>query len=406
MGPMSGIRIVDLTTVLMGPFATQILGEMGADVIKVEAPAGDITRNLGPSRTPGMGALYLNTNRFKRSICLDLKQGTARETLLSIIDTADVLVTNIRPSAMSRLGLKQDELRKRNPKLIYAALLGYGANGPNSGKPAYDDLIQAGSGLASLMGMANNSDPRYVPTALADRVVGLAAVGAINAALISRERTGKGDVVEVSMLETMTNLIMGDHMAGRTFEPQMEERSYQRLTSPHRKPYKTRDGFISAIIYTDAHWCRFLEAINMQDLAKKDSRFSSFSSRNASIDYVYNWLSQTFKNKTTDDWLSILQAADLPVAKVQSLDSLCMDEHLEDIAFFKHYNHPSEGKIRTIDSGTQWPEHSPPQDKHAPLKGEHGIEILKEAAIPQELINDLIASQALILPEAHINSDG
>lgn len=399
MGTLTGYRVVDLTTVLMGPFATQILGEMGADVIKVEPPTGDVTRALGPMRSKGMGALYLNTNRYKRSICLDLKQKSAKDALLALVDTADVLVSNIRPEALARLGLGREEMMARNPKLIYASLLGFGNDGPYSGRPAYDDLIQASCGLSSMIGQKQNADPNYVPVALADRVVGITAFGAICAALAARERTGKGGPVEIPMLETMASLIMGDHMAGRTFEPQQPARAYERLVAQHRRPYKTQDGFISAIVYTDAHWDRFLRAIDRQDLVQKDPRFASFASRNASINYVYGWLSDLFAQRTTQAWLDLLQNADVPVAQVHDLDSLLKDEHLNATSFFRMQNHPSEGKIRTLAPCIQWPDQTDVEEMHAPLKGEQGVEILQEISLPQAQIDQLSKSGALIVPD-------
>ncbi|PCI53271.1 MAG: CoA transferase [Alphaproteobacteria bacterium] len=400
MGPMTGYRIIDLTTVLMGPFATQMLGEMGADIIKVEPPQGDVTRVLGPSRSPGMGALFLNTNRYKRSICLDLKQDAARKALLALVDTADVLVTNIRPEALSRLGLDRDEMLARNPKLIHAALLGFGNDGPYSGRPAYDDLIQAGCGLSSLIGQTQNDAPNYVPVALADRVVGITAVSAICAALAARERTGIGGPVEIPMLETMTSLVMGDHMAGRTFEPELPERAYQRLVSQHRKPYATKDGYISAIIYTDADWKKFLQATDMVDLPQRDPRFANFTARNADIDHVYAWLSGVFTSRTTCEWLTLLQDVGVPVAKVHDLDSLLQDEHLNATSFFRYLDHPTEGRIRTMAPCIRWPRQELPEDMPAPLKGEHSIAVLEEINWPQSEIDALTEMGALILAEA------
>ena len=269
MGPLEGIKVIDMTSVLMGPYATQMLGDYGADVIKIETPDGDVTRQIGPTRHPGMGPVFLNTNRSKRSICLDLKKPAGRDAVLRLIATADVLVYNVRPQAMARLQLGYDVVAKVNPRLIYAGVFGFGQDGPYAAKPAYDDLIQGATALPALMAQTSDGVPRYVPNALVDRIVGLTAVGAICASLVHRDRTGRGQRVDIPMFETMAGFVMGDHMGGLTYEPPLDKGGYARHLSRDRRPYKTSDGYICVIVYNDKQWENFFEATGRDDLRQR-----------------------------------------------------------------------------------------------------------------------------------------
>ena len=266
MGPLQGIKVIDMTTVLMGPYATQMLGDYGADVIKVETLDGDVTRLIGPTRHPGMGPVFLNTNRSKRSIALDLKKPAGRDAVLRLIASADVLVYNVRPQAMARLQLGYDVVSKINPRLIYAGVFGFGQDGPYAAKPAYDDLIQGATALPALMAQTGDGMPRYVPNALVDRIVGLTAVGAICASLVHRDRTGRGQRVDIPMFETMAGFVMGDHMGGLTYEPPLDKGGYARHLSRDRRPYKTSDGYICVIVYNDKQWENFFKATGRDDL--------------------------------------------------------------------------------------------------------------------------------------------
>ena len=239
-GPLEGVRVIDLTSVLMGPFASQNLGEMGADVIKIEAPQGDLVRQIGPARHAGMGPVFLNANRGKRSVVLDLKSPDGMDALRKLIADADVLMYNVRPQAMARLGLSYEAVQAINPRIIYAGLFGYGQDGPYAARPAYDDLIQGACALPDLIARASGGIPRYVPNALCDRIVGLTGVGAILASLLARERTGRGDKIDIPMFETMVAFIMGDHMGGLTFEPPLDGGGYARQLSPQRRTYRTQ----------------------------------------------------------------------------------------------------------------------------------------------------------------------
>jgi crotonobetainyl-CoA:carnitine CoA-transferase CaiB-like acyl-CoA transferase len=262
-----------------------MLGDYGADVVKVESQDGDVTRQIGPTRHPGMGPVFLNTNRNKRSICLDLKKPAGREAVLRLIKSADVLVYNVRPQAMARLNLGYEAVSKINPRLIYAGVFGFGQDGPYAAKPAYDDLIQGATALPALMAQTADGVPRYVPNALVDRIVGLTAVGAICASLVDRDRTGRGQRVDIPMFETMAGFVMGDHMGGLTYEPPLDKGGYARHLSPDRRPYKTSDGYICVIVYNDKQWQNFFDATGRDDL-RIHAKFATFAGRAVNIDTV------------------------------------------------------------------------------------------------------------------------
>ncbi|MEW5423556.1 CaiB/BaiF CoA transferase family protein [Amorphus sp. 3PC139-8] len=383
MGPLSGIRIVDMTTVLMGPYATQMLGDFGADVIKVEAPDGDVARQIGPARHEGMGALFLNANRSKRSITLDLKKPEGRAALLRLCESADVLVYNVRPQAMSRLGLSYEEVAAVNPKIVYAGLFGYGQNGPYAARPAYDDLIQGGATLPYLFSRVNDGKPRYVPQAIADRVVGLVGVNAILAALVERDRSGVGQRVDIPMFETMVSFVLGDHLSGLTFEPPLDKGGYARQLSPDRRPYQTKDGHVCALIYTDGHWRRFFAAIGRPDMPEADPRFRSFSARMANIDAVYAELGDIFLTRTTAEWLALLEEADVPAMPMYDFEGVLQDPHLVATGFFHMVDHPSEGEIRQMAVPATWSRTRAEPERYAPRQGEHGEEILREIGVDE-----------------------
>jgi crotonobetainyl-CoA:carnitine CoA-transferase CaiB-like acyl-CoA transferase len=265
-GPLAGIRILDLTTVVLGPLATQILADLGAEVIKLESPDGDIMRYADPSRHPGMGHVFLNLNRNKRSLCLDLKRPEAAEILLALLRQHDVLMHNMRPQAMARLGFAYDRVRDINPRLVYCSAHGYGQSGPLADRPAFDDIIQGGSGLAALE-QATGGEARFVPTLLGDKTVGLTMVYAVLAALLRRERTGLGQEVEVPMLETMAAFVMAEHLGGLTFDPPLGPPGYSRMMAPDRRPHQTADGHICILPYSDRHWRDFFRIAGRPELA-------------------------------------------------------------------------------------------------------------------------------------------
>src|ERR1700710_641428 len=378
MGPLEGVKIIDMTTVLMGPFATQTLGDYGADVIKVETPDGDVTRLIGPTRHPGMGPVFLNTNRSKRSICLDLKKPAGRDAVLRLIASADVLVYNVRPQAMARLQLGYDVVSKINPRLIYAGCLGFGRAGPIPRNPAYDDRIQGATALPALMAQTSDGVPRYVPNALVDRIVGLTAVGAICASLVDRDRTGRGQRLDIPMFETMASFVLGDHLGGLTYEPPLDKGGYARHLSRDRRPYKTSDGYICVIVYNDKQWDNFVEATGRDDL-RRDPKFATFAGRAVNIDTVYAELARIFETRTTAEWTDLLAGADVPVMPMHDLESILRDPHLVETGFFPVVTHPSEGAIRSMKVSASFSEAPAEPTRLAPKLGEQSEEILQEA---------------------------
>lgn len=395
MGPLQGTRIIDMTSVLMGPFASQSLGDMGADVIKVEAPQGDVVRQIGPARHEDMGPIFLNTNRNKRALSLDLKKPAGLAVLQKLIAHADVLMYNVRPQAMARLGLGYEAVAALNPRLVYAGVFGFGQDGPYAARPAYDDLIQGAATLSHLLARAGNGEPRYVPTAMADRIVGLTAVGAIQAALLARVRTGRGQRVDIPMFETMVAFVLGDHMGGLTYEPPLDGGGYARQLSPHRRPYRTRDGYICALVYNDKQWEGFLRAIGRESLLRTDERFATFANRSRNIDFVYQTLIHIFEERTTAEWERLLEEADVPMMPMHDLQSVLRDPHLVATSFFQLMEHPTEGTVRSMRTPITWSDTPPGPPRPAPNAGEHTVEILREAGYGDQDIAALVASGAV-----------
>ena len=345
-GPLQGVRVIDLTTVMLGPFCTQILGEMGAEIIKIETPEGDVNRWTGESRSPGMSTGQLIKGRNKRSIILDLKVKKVRKVFEKLIQTADVFVHNIRPKAAKRLAIDYETIAELNPSIIYASATGFGETGPFADKPAYDDLIQGASGIASLFGKVTGT-PRYVPSVMADKTTGLFLSNYISMALFHRERTGEGQKLHVPMYESFAAFVVSEHMQGQTFVPPTGPAGYTRMLTSHRKPYETKDGFICVVPYTQKHWANFLALVGRADLIK-DPRFSNQTERTKNIDTLYEIVSDSMKRRSTNDWIIALSDADIPAGPMNSPEDLFECPHLKAVEMFPEIEHPTEGRIRHI----------------------------------------------------------
>ncbi len=352
-GPLAGVRVVDMTSVGMGPYATQILGDMGAQVIKVESPEGDVFRHAEPARHPTMGAAFLNLNRNKRFVVLDLKRSDDLAALKGLLAGADVFVSNVRPASLRKLGLDYASLREDHPRLIYCGAYGYAEDGPYAGQPAFDDIIQARSGLAQFQGANGDQGPRYVNTILADKVAGLTVAYAIPMALYERERSGQGQAIEVPMFETLVSFLAVEQLAGRTFEPPLGDAGYGRVMSPHRKPYRTADGYLALLPYTSAQWARFFAVAGRPELAT-DPRYATPAGRSAHIDALYETLADIVLTKTTAQWLDLLRDADIPHSEVPRFDSVLDDPHLRATGMVFEYTHPTEGQLRGVGVPTRF----------------------------------------------------
>jgi crotonobetainyl-CoA:carnitine CoA-transferase CaiB-like acyl-CoA transferase len=393
-GALQGVRVVDMTSVLFGPYCTQLLGDMGADVIKLEGLEGDSTRNTGPTRSPGLAAVFLGNTRNKRSISVDLKRPEGREVAMALIATADVFVTNIRPKAIHRLGLDYASVRGDNPRLVYCKAVGYGQDGPYAARPAFDDTIQAMSGMAALQAEFAG-EPQYIAQAVADKVSGMMLALAVVAALRHAEKSGKGQEVEVPMFETMVSFNLIEHLYGRTFVPGVGEPRYPRVVSRFRKPYRTLDGYVAVVPYNDGQWTKFFTLIGRPELMR-EPRFSTMSERTRNIDALYEMLADEVATRTTAEWLRLLGEADIPAVPVKSLKELVdEDEHLKQTGFFQQVEHPTEGAMLQAASPLRMSATPAGLRRHAPALGEHTVELLRELGRDEAEIERLLASGAL-----------
>ena len=374
-GPLRGVRVLDLTTVVMGPSATQILGDLGADVVKIESRGGDSMRWIGPWRHEGMGPLFLQGNRNKRSVVLDLKTLEGKAAVLALAARADVLVSNVRPQGLQRLGLDYDSLEALNPALIYCAAVGYGAGGPDSGKAVYDELMQAASGIAVLVCVVDGT-PRYAPVNICDRVVGLFVANSITAALYHRATTGEGQAIEVPMFETMAQFVLADHMGGAAFRPPEGPMGYRRLLSRTRGPYPTADGHLSLVVYTDRHWRAFTELVGCPTLIDDDARFRSQESRTQDAEEVGRFLAGHLLRRPNAEWLEVLHGIDIPACPVNSIEALADDPHLRAVGLFQEMEHPTEGTVTACRFPVTFSRSPASIRRLAPNLGEHTAEVL------------------------------
>jgi len=374
-GPLGGVQVIDVTAVLLGPYASVQLADMGAEVIKVEIPTGDVMRYAGPYRHWGMSPIFLTTNRNKRSIVLDLKNPAGCSVLLKLITEADVFLHNMRPRAIASLGLTYEAMRGLNPRLIYCNAIGFGKAGRYADNAAYDDVVQGAAGIARVQEHLAG-EPQYAATALGDKTSGLTAALAICAALYERERSGRGQELEVPMFEVMVSFMLAEHLYGNTFSPQHGPAFYPRQTSPDRKPYRTADGYISIMVYSDRQWHSFFNLIGRPELAA-DPKFTDINARTEHINEAYSFIAEAALTRTTDEWLKLLGQANIPAAKTNTIEDLLSDGHLADVGMFSLTEHPSEGTIRTIRNPMIFSETPLRIDRLAPTLGQDTSDVLR-----------------------------
>ena len=367
-GPLAGVRVVDLTTIVIGPICTRTLADYGADVVKVEAPGGDLLRTMAEgSRNPGMSGKFINFNRNKRSIGLDIKKPEGLDALLRLIDKADVFVSNVRPEALARAGLDHASLGKRNPRLIHCSILAFGRGGRYFNRPAYDPVIQSLSGVAGTIARATG-EPRFVPMVMTDHTSGLIAAQAIGFALFRREKTGVGEAIDVPMLENMASFVSSEHLGAATFDPPVGPTGDGRLLSPNYKPVPTKDGYVTVRPNTNAQAFAFFDAIGRPEL-KTDPRFDSPASRTKNAAAYFEVQATCLGHKTTDEWVALFDELDVPAARYNTIDDLMTDPHLGDVGFFREEQHPSEGKIRRSKLANVFSGGARENETHAPRSG-------------------------------------
>ncbi|MBU2286361.1 MAG: CoA transferase [Gammaproteobacteria bacterium] len=389
---LRGLRVLDLTTVVLGPYATQMLGDLGAEVIKVEPPTGDVFRAVRPGRSDSMGAGFLGCNRNKKSVALDLRDPAGRDAFLRLVETVDVVVHNMRPKSTQKLGIDFEACRARNPGIIYCYSSGFGQEGAYADEPAYDDTIQAAAGLAHLNADAEGT-PRFLRTIIADKVGGLHLAIAVLGAVFARERDGAARCIEAPMFESLVSFLMVEQLAGMSFDPPLGGTGYERLTSPYRKPFATRDGFVSILPYTANHWARFLELVGHDELAR-DPRVTDSVERSRNIDMLYGIIEAQAPNRTTDQWIAALKERDVPCARVNRLDDLFDNEHLKQVGMFNYVDHPTEGRVRTVRTPFRDGTGQEKGDRPAPSLGADTRAILGEAGFGEADIAALMASGA------------
>ena len=386
--PLDGIRVIDMTTTLAGPYGSQILGDFGADVIKIEAPGGDAIRNAGPQRHQGMAATFMGCNRNKRSVVLDLKTAAGKDALWMLLDTAQVFLHAIRPQKMTALGFDAASVMQRRPDIVYAALHGYHEHGPYGGRPAYDDVIQGEAAITDTFTLRDGK-PAMVPSSFADKNTGLITANGVLAAIIQNLRTQEGVYLEIGMFEGIVAYNLVEHLYGRMFVPAEGDAGYARVVSEHRRPHATRDGHLCMLPYTDPQWRKFWAMAGRPELAD-DPRFVTMQARSKNIDALYETAADCLKARGSAEWLALLAEAEIPAGPANRLDDLFTDPHLQAIGFFREHNHPSEGELIAPDTPYRLNGQSLPVRQPAPRLGEHTREILSEAGYDDDAINTLM----------------
>ncbi|MBV1879838.1 MAG: CoA transferase [Pseudomonadales bacterium] len=391
-GALTGYRIIDLTTNMLGPTAAQSLGDMGADIIKVEPPAGDDVRYISTGKNPGMSAIFMNCNRNKRSICLDLKTSEGKQALKKLVAGADVFLHTMRAKAIQKLGFDYAAVAAIKPDIVYAQANGFGQQGPYADRPAYDDIIQAASGF----GMLNKrlyGKPGYVPMPIIDKIIGVMLGSSVTTALLHRERTGEGQFVEVPMFESIVAFNLVEHLYGKVFEPPVAEMGYPRAYNQYRRPFKTKDGYMGLLPNTQKHWQDFFDIIGKPAL-KDDPRFIDFAQRTIHVEALYEVIDNALPDKTNGEWMQLFEAGDIPFAQLNDLDDLLQEPHLEAVNLFKQIQHQTEGTIRTTDIPVQYSKSPGDIRRLAPNLGEHTEQILAELDYSSTEIQQLLDSKA------------
>lgn len=388
IGPLAGVRVVDITTMILGPVATMLLADMGAEVIRIEPPEGDPFRDVGDARSPGMSAAFLAINRNKSSVVLDLKNREGLEALLRLLETTDVFVHNMRQSAADRLGLGYAAVVKRNPEIIYAAGVGFGTNGPYNSKPAYDDIIQGLSGVAGLAAMTGE-EPAYFPTVIADKLTGYVLASAVAMALYRRAVTGMGDRIEVPMFETMVQFNLVDHIGGGLFGPASQRYGYTRMFSPYHRPVRTSDGYICIIANTDRQWRAIFGLIGRPELSG-DARFANLKARIENIVVLYQIVHEAMGSRSTKEWIALLDVEGVPCGYINGLEDLVEDPHLQATGFFSTMEHPSEGTLRVPGIAVKFGSGSGGIRSLGPRLGEHTAEVLRSLGYDEKDIERLV----------------
>ncbi|OHX01754.1 CaiB/BaiF CoA-transferase family protein [Micromonospora sp. WMMB235] len=373
-GPLTGLRVLDLTSTFSGPYCTLMLADLGAEVIKVEPPGGDIARQLGAARTPGMAAVFLNMNRGKKSVLLDLKAPADRAAFDRLVPTVDVLVHNMRPAAAARLALTYDDVRALHPSIVYCAIPGFRGTGRHADRPAYDDVIQGAAGIARLQSV-NQDQPGYVVTPLADKITGLTASTAVLAALRHRDATGEGQRVEVPMYDTMVAFGLLEQLDGWTFDPPTGPPLYPRTAAPNRRPYATADGHLCVLIYTGRQWERFLTLVGRADLLRHPD-YDTVGKRIANADGLYRVVAEVLRGRTTAEWLTELSAIDVPCAPLAGYEEILREEEEAGSGLVSIVEHPVAGRLRSVASPIVMSGSPLPAGRLAPTLGEHTDEVL------------------------------